>query len=561
VARDVEVNLTASDKTGPALEKEAAAFKRTQEKMKRDADKAAKEHDESIRKVLGRFTNLVTAVSPKLAASLAKSFSGAAEAGGPLLLAGIGAAVAVGMPFIGATISAGIIGGAGLGGVIGGLLLASKDARVQAAGKEVGDALQVRLTAAGESFIAPTIEGIDTIKRAIDTIDIEQILGDSSKFVQPLAQGIGDAMESLGDGIEKLIHNAGPVIDSIGHGIADIGDALGDGLSSLADNGDDAASALNILFLTINATIASTFAFVNALTEVYGAINKIGGLGVLGALADDSDDLSGAVKVAGGALAVAAQNADSMGGAALAAGNGVQSLAEHLNEVTAAARDLFGATTSVGEAIDRVTAAAKANGKTLSSNTEKGRANREALGNLAEALQRQYDATVAVTGAGRKADSVAAANRATFIRLATSLTGSASKARALANEILGIPAKKDTKVNANTHDAEARLKALREKLDAVHSKTITVNVAVNAGALNKVRSGKLGPQLNLAADSYWAAIDRSGGDVSRTGGPVQVSNNLDVVVTPDLSGIQAAWRADIRESERGQRHRSQVRYR
>jgi hypothetical protein len=554
MARDIELNVTASDKVDPGLASVERKFKRTSDKIKKDSDKFGDGLAKGVAEFGEKLGSIVGVVSPELGKSLTKAFASAGEAGGPLLIAGVAGAVVVAAPLIGATISAAVIGGAGIGGVVGGLLVASKDARVQSAADEMGKRLEVRLQTAGESFIQPTIQGIHTIEAALDSINVDQIFKDSAEFVQPLAEGVASAMADLGDGIESLIHNAGPVINSISKGIAEIGDSIGDGLASLADNGDDAASALNVVFFAITSSLDSVFATVNALTELYGALNKIGGLGVLGTLADNTNDVSKAAQTAGTSLATAAQNIGNVGDSAVGAGHEVQSLAEHLDEVTGAARSLFDSTTSVGEAIDRVTAAAKANGKTLDSNSEKGRANREVLSGLAQSLQKQYDATVAVSGAGKEADGVASRNRATFIRLATSLTGSASQARHLADEILGIPSSKTATVNANTHDAAARLSALQDKLAAVRSKTITVTVAVNAGALNKARLGKLGPQAGANYDATQSFSFADGG-TSRIGGPVPVDVNSTVQNTIFLDGkffaatIDTAVRNDRKRAE------------
>jgi hypothetical protein len=559
MARDVEFNVTASDKTDAALAKAEANFRRSQEKIKRESEKAGKDQDAEIGKRLGRFAKLVEAVSPKLAASLAKSLASAADVAGPLLVVGLAAAVAIGAPLIGATVSAAIIGAAGLGGVVGGLLLAAKDARVKTAADEMGKRLNERLTLAGESFVQPAIDGIHTIEKAIDSIDLEQILGDSAKFVGPLAQSIATAVTDIGNGLEDLVHNAGPEIDAIANGIVTIGKAVGDGLESLSDNGDDAAEALKLLFLIIGSGVDSVFLCVNALTELFGIIEKTGGLGVFGILADQQDGASKSARELGEAATDTAKALVGIGTSSTGAANGLQSLSEHLADVTGTARSLFGATTSVGEAIDRVTEAAKKNGKTLDAGTEKGRANREALSNLATALQAQYDATVAVNGLGPVSDKVASDNRASFIRLATSLGASKKEAEELANKILGIPTKHDTKIHA---DPEPAVTAARRAAAAINdiplSKTVNITVHYRGDGSNQ-NSPSIGGGggRQFAASDYWLARDDNGGS-SRTGGPVQVSNNLSVSVTPDLSGIRAAWRADIRESEKRQAHKRQV---
>lgn len=583
MARDVEFDVTANDKSEPALSKTEQNFKRSQEKMTRDfereqkkqadavrktqaeqerfrkkADNDRKKQEGEIRKTLGVFTDLITAVSPKLAASLSKSIEAVGKSAGPVIVAGVAAAVAVGAPLIGATLAGAIIGGAGLGGVIGGLLLAAKDPRVKAAATEMGVRLQERLRLASLGFVQPAIDGIHTIETAIDGIHLERILGDSAQFVAPLVAGIASAITEIGAGIEDLVHNAGPVIDAIGQGIADIGRSLGDGLKSLSDNGDDAASALRLIFLIITTGIDSVFLTVNALTEMYGIIRRIGGLGVFGPLSEDMDKAAKSGQNLGTGTFSAARHIGDMGTSAHGAANGLQSLQEQLDGVTSAARSLFGASTSAGEAIDRVTAAAKANGKTLDSGTEKGRANREAVANLAAALQRQTDAYRDVNGAGAKADAVAQVNRATFIQLATSLTGSATRARQLADQLLGIPAKKDTKVNANTHDAEARIQALQEKLNALHGKTVNVTVHYRGDGSNQ-NSPSIGGGggRQFAAANYWTGVDGNAG-TSRTGGPtpVEVTSNVTSNVAVLLDG--RPFKAMVADSNRREAYRSRV---
>lgn len=553
MGRDVEADLIANDKTGRGIDSAERRFRASSKRIKSEGDKVSSGFAKSV-------IGLAEAISPKLAGSLTKAFASAGEAGGPLMLAGVAAATLAAAPLIGATISAGVIGGAGLGGVIGGLILASKDARVRSAADEMSKRLQDRLAVAGQSFVQPAIDGIHDIETAVDSINVEQILGDSAKFVQPLAEGVSSAITELGDGIEQLVHNAGPVIDVIGEGIADIGKSLGDGLKSLSDNGDDAASALRLIFLIITTGLDSVFLTVNALTEMYGIIKDIGGLGVFGPLSEDMDKAAKSGRDLGTGTFSAARHIGDMGDSAVGAANGVQSLAEQLDAVTSAGRSLFESTTNVGEAIDRVTEAAKKNGKTLDANTTKGRANREVLSGLASALSANYQATLAANGLGPKTDAVAAANRANFIRLATSLTGSKRAAEDLANKILGIPEKKDTKINANTHDAEGRIKALKDKLDAIRDRTVTVTVRARNVTGSSLSDSALNSALrkNFAAGDYWAGADTNGGDRSRTGGPVSVSNSIDVTVMLDGQVIGAQIDSRVRASEKRQQHRQQV---
>lgn len=412
----------------------------------------------------------------------------ALESSGPLIpaVAILGTAL---LPTVGATIAAAVIGGVGIGGVAGGLMLAAKNPGVQAAFKETADGLKQELTDASSSFVEPAIAAVRTLGRAVHAIDFKSIFADAARFVGPLTAGVAAFVAGVSGGIRDLVRAAGPVIKVISSELGELGGVIGKGFSDLSKNGDTAAHALNAVLDTVNVIVAETFMLIDGLTKVYGWLEKIGSVTGFTYLDLAMRDATGLATGAGSAMADLVKKELGVGDAATTAANGLQSLKEHLDDVTGSARTLFGATTDVGKAIDDVTKAAKDNGRTLDANTPKGRANRDAIAGLARALQAQYDASVTVNGIGPKSDAVAAQNRASFIKLATSLTGSKTEAIKLANSILGIPAKRDVKVNANTHDAEGRLKALQDKVNALHGKTVQMTIAYNYKTFGKPGTG------------------------------------------------------------------------
>jgi hypothetical protein len=540
VARDVEVDITANDKTGPALketeegfrrsqdrilkDKEAAArreeasFKRSQERMRKEQERIVKKQQEDNLKTLGGFAKLAQTISPKFAQSLGASLGSVAAQIGPILV-GAGLAAA---PLLGATISGAIIGGAGIGGVVGGILIASRDPRVESAAAGLKAQLGERLKGAAEPFVATTIAGIGRIDQALKSIDFEGVFKNSSRFVAPLADGIGRAIESLGNGLESLVANAGPVINSIAAGIASIGQHLGDGLKSLSDNGESASAALTTIFGLINSGIDTTFNLVNALTELYGIAHKLGFDFVLqtylAATGAATKDLGTSTKQAGA-------NTNELAAAAAAAQGPVQGVAEQLRNAANAALGLYGAETSAATAMANANATIKKNGETLALNSAKGRENRDAISQVASALQRQYDEYVAVNGTGPQTAAVADNLRAKFISLAQKTGLSASAAQTLANKILGIPKSHDTKLTANTHDAEARAKALQDKINAVHGKTVTITITYR-------RVHDNADKLKGAASTSWSAAGAAAG-TSRTGGPTEVSVDNTLLVSFD----------------------------
>lgn len=250
--RDVEVNVTANDRTGNGLAAAERAFSETARRTEAESDRMG-----------NGLVSKVTSFAPKLTGVLTSAVGTAGQAGGPLLASGL----AVAAPGIAAGLAGAIIGGAGIGGVVGGLVVAKKDARVAGAIDGLGDDLEKRLESAAGSMVGPALEGIDVIEDALGTIDFESIFAASSRYVVPLAEGIGRALGGLGDGIEDLIEDAGPVIDVIADGIGDIGESIGEGLSSLADNGESAAESLDQVFSTIELLTDATFGLVNGLIE------------------------------------------------------------------------------------------------------------------------------------------------------------------------------------------------------------------------------------------------------------------------------------------------------
>jgi hypothetical protein len=486
--RDVEFNYTASDKTGPAAASAERRMRKTAESIKKDSDKLSSDF---ARKVV----KMAESVSPQLAAGLTRGFQSAASAAPPILAAGVVAAA----PFVAATLSAAVIGGVGAGGIIGGVALASKDPRVQAALTGMKTRVGAELTDAAQPFVDTTIAGIGRIEAAIDTVDFGAIFAQSAKNAVPVIDGIARGIEGIGDGVEKLIARSGPVMEELGDSIASVGQHAGDFLATIGKGSEGAAAALHDLTSVFNLVLDVTGPTIYALTTVYGWLSKIGAaqtfaaglLGPIGTLTHFLRDTGGAAEQTAGQIriarasvdgaaagaAVGAVQFDRYGQAILSSGDAVQSFADKVNALASAGQTLFASSTRVGAAVDNVTKAIKANGQTLDEHTEKGRANREALSQLAAAMTEQYNATVRANGEGPQTDAVANANRESFVRLATSLTGSKRKAEELATAMGLIPAKKDLKVNANTHDAEGRLNALQDQVNALKGKTITITIA------------------------------------------------------------------------------------
>lgn len=194
----------------------------------------------------------------------------------------LGGAVVAGLPFIGGVLAATIIGGAGIGGVIGGIAIAAKDPRVKEAGRVLGVTLLEDLqTRAQHFFVVPLLGAIKRVQLAFNGMgsDLDRILIGSAKFLQPLTQALSFFVQRVVKGLANLVDVGGPVIEALSQGIADLGEAIYDIFDSLTDNGREAAIALNTFFNVFITTLRLAGAAINALTESFGFLVKIGAFG------------------------------------------------------------------------------------------------------------------------------------------------------------------------------------------------------------------------------------------------------------------------------------------
>lgn len=539
--RDVEIDILANDKTDRATRSARKNF----EDLERDTSKIGTR----IRDIFGK--------------NIAGAVTDLSSSAGPALVGVIAAAA----PLIGATISAAIIGGAGIGGVIGGVLLASRDPRVQSAGSSLGKNLMSSLTEDASVFIDPVLRSIDKIQAAFDQSQghIKSIFSQSSGFLDPLVDGALSGVQSIIAGIDSLITRGQPVINAIGRSFSTLGDSIGQAFDIISGGSEDAGHAVDDLSSAMGSLIVTTAGVVRVFTELYGVVRYIPSklsefgnqIAYATGVADDFESSLTLVHKGLSPLESSIANGttffDQFGQAILTSAGPIQTFTDKVNALTNTEKSLFDATTNVGEALDRAAEAAKKNGKTLDANTEKGRANRTALSNLANALVAQYNATVQVNGEGIKSNNVAAQNRAAFIKQATAFGLSTTAAGKLATQMGLIPAKKNTDFHANTHDAEARIKALQDQVNGVHGKTVNVSVIVTQSVRRKVDNTL--SRFNgggFSANTF--AGDSSG--THRTGGPNPVASpiNNDVQVFVDGNPM----RAEIRESQRKADFRSTV---
>ena len=217
-AKDLDRQIAEVEGSLKAL---AVAFTRTQDEVDRvDLTKAIRRQQAELRK-LTKARDLLPDFGEAGVEAAERFGIQFVQRVGPLVakapLGPAGAALGVAMaafftPILSAGVAGAVLGGVGAGGVIGGIALASKDSRVQAAGKGLGEAVMGDLEESAGRFVQPTIQGIGIIRSAWDDVsdDVDGVLAAASRFVVPLARGIADAGRRLAPAFREAAEAAEP---------------------------------------------------------------------------------------------------------------------------------------------------------------------------------------------------------------------------------------------------------------------------------------------------------------------------------------------------------------
>jgi TP901 family phage tail tape measure protein len=134
-------------------------------------------------------------------------------------------------------------------------------------------------------------------------------------------------------------------------------------------------------------------------------------------------------------------------------------------------------------ALDNLTGSVLNNAGQLNVQSEAGRKAQEVLHGIRDEGD-QYIATLIQQGAST--DEVIAADhhlRESFIQSAQQMGISREAAEHLADQILGIPSERETKITADTQGASGEVASFQRQVDDLHGKTVTVTVVADRGAL------------------------------------------------------------------------------
>lgn len=360
---DIEIDVHLNDE---AAKLEA---KRLKEKIKHDLDDAGGGSASSFGK---SFTNALSKI----------------DFAPGLMPVGIALGVAL-SPLLAASAAGAIVGGLGLGGIIGGVLIAAKDPRVKSAfgdlKSDLGDALE--LDAA--PFVPVVESGIKGIKVAFDQIDLKGIFANLAPQVTPVLNGILDLIVSLGGALKDISVTSGPVLAELGDDFRNLGTTLKDAFDSLTDNSEQEAQALHDLFGILDGSITVVFQLVNALTELYGAFHAMEEVSLVGgftALQDGSQGVTDAVKAQVGAVIDAANANGDLSDSARTAAAANKEEADSIKTVATELKKSTDPAFALLDAQDQVTKAQSAYNKAVKTGGQNSAAAQKAQVSLEKAM-------------------------------------------------------------------------------------------------------------------------------------------------------------------------------
>ena len=422
----------------------------------------------------------------------------------PLIAGAVGAA-----PVISSVISAAVSGGVALAGVGAGLAIAFRDPTVKAeahdAAADIGDIFKD----AAKPFVPEAIKSIGIVRAEIRKLkpEFEAIFATSAGYSDTLVGSLGAAIDELVPDLRQVVQNAEPVVNVLGEHIPKAASSAGDALKILSSDSKTAADALDGLLTSTEFLIGGTATVVSTLNKIGPAVASP--LYLIGALNEETkktgDEFHEAVSWSGQASAgfeftaealakmtdeqrAAAEAQMASTAAARQAVDAYKTLSEQMRDAAGANQSYLGGMIGMEDAIDGATAALKENGKTaknhgaqLDLNTAKGRANAAALNTLASSTLNARDKTLALKGTQGEVNAIMQRGYNQFVAAARGMGLSKSAADALARSLGLIPPAKNTKATVDAATAIRRAQQLRNELDAIHSKTVYINVATSKG--------------------------------------------------------------------------------
>jgi hypothetical protein len=479
---------------------------------------------------------------------------------GPILVGVLAATVATVMPAVGAVAAGALVTGFGGGLAALGIVFAAKSEAVGRVWSTTMSGLGADMRLLSKPFEATLIHIAGFFRRTVDAFNphlasaFGKMAGPIERFVDKAAR----ALEGLIPAVDPMVDAFNAVLDTLGPAMQKAIDNMAGGLIRLADSVSKNPKALADLVEGAGTLVTAALDLITTLNDLNGAFSDLtGGFSLVdGVMAAATGSVGALNTVFGGMKSMVGGSTVTLGeygnkvavvtGNAKHAGPAVQSLADKIkaqsdaieiligsmNRLSGLALSLSNAQIGLAAAAAAATASIKDNGRTLNINTEKGRANRTALNNLAEAANRQTEAMLRSGKSHGSAANAAEASRRRFVTFATQMGLSKTQAEKLAASLIAIPnVTRTAKLQAHKQDLDAKLAAARKSLaDPKLTATKRAKIEANIKQLQAQIAAAKAALASIRDRTVWikyASINTGGGGPGRLpvepragGGPV-----------------------------------------
>lgn len=450
---------------------------------------------------------------------------------GPALIAILGGAVATAAPAVGAIAGAGVVAGFGAGLAGLGVVFAAKSVAVKNSWNRTLTAMGADMRILSAPFEKTLLAMSGVARRTFDRFkpDLEAAFktiapaltefGDDlgrafeglAPAIRPLSQAFAEVLKSLGPATQDAVRNISAGLQNLANsvkaspnglsdlvkGFGDLTRTLTDGIATLNningafENLTGGFSLVDGVFKGLNYAVGSVFGPFKLLESAMAATGvKARDMNSTVAISAETTKLwtqgLNAAQVAavgtGGATDVLKPKVEALAAKFERQWQATQKANEALFRMQNLALGLSGAQINFQAAVDGATQSVKDNGKTLDINTEKGRANKTALNNVAQAANQQTEAMRNAGDGNVKAAKHAEGARANFVKLAMQMGATKPQAEAMARSMIAIPnVSRTAKLNANKKDLETKLAAAKRELaskDLTKERRATLNATI-----------------------------------------------------------------------------------
>lgn len=397
-------------------------------------------------------------------------------------------------PIILATVAGALSAGIGAAGIAIGIVAAVKQPAVQGAFAELKTEAGSVFSEIGKEFAGPVAAGIGDLTKDLDSIEpgLKSTFASLAQYARPLIDGVGGFITGLLPGLEKGFANAEPFVEELATDLPKIGNAAGIFFDDVTKGGPAAENALSALLGTVDALLVGIGQTVEAGSKLLGWAEDAAGVGVLQQqFATGVQESGHAARTAGTVVAELTKNLEQVAPATDTAAlqfsqmtlnmdnasYALDKLINDTNKWVTASEAADDANLAMHQALTAFTVELKANKGGWDENTAAGQKNVAALDTATSALTHYYDQ----------------------LAQTKPLTEAQTRAELAAEQALLKQASAAGATSAETATLRGSIKRLKEELDGLHSKKVTVTINQHF-----LQSG------NKSPSSFWHGLANSG---------------------------------------------------